>query len=533
MTTPGASERPAPPQAVDEQPPDEPLSWIGRELDGRYRILEVLGEGGMGAVFVAEQLALRKQVALKVIRPELAGDGEMAARFAREAMASAKLDHPHVAAALDYGTLPEGGAYLVMQLVRGRSLADLIMNEGALPWARATGLAAQVADALAAAHAAGIVHRDLKPENILLEPRDDGSELVKVLDFGIASVSMDDGPAPEGAAPRRALTRVGMVMGTPGYMSPEQAMGEKVDERADLYSLGVILWECVMGVELFPGTELPAIVSKQLTEAAPDVGVVDGPPALSELVAALLARAPDARPESASTVRDALRQMTYRNSAAGPVTGSLPRVDPVSGEVSLPPFEPSLEMRLSSAVHERAPTLLAPATPAGPRKKTLLLAAAIGGAGLVLVAGLSVGLYLTFSDGGPGRPGVMTQARRVAEPEVPHAVQVKIDRMVQGTSQSTRRSAGRWLTEHEPSSEVPAWARAVGELEIARGCRTRRQALSAIRELGDVRALPSVERYHQSPHRGCGLLRQSDCYGCVRDELVETVQALGGDPNSE
>ncbi len=522
--TPSASERPVKPEdAVDVSYGN---SWIGRVLDERYRILEELGEGGMGAVFVAEHLALHKQVALKVIRPELAGDGEMAARFAREAMASAKLDHPHVAAALDFGTLPEGGAYLVMQLVRGRSMADLIEQEGAMPWARATGLAAQVADALAAAHAAGIVHRDLKPENILLEPRDDGSELVKVLDFGIASVSMDDGPAPEGAAPRRALTRVGTVMGTPGYMAPEQAMGEKVDERADLYSLGVILWESVMGTELFPGSELPAIVQRQLTEAAPSLADVGGPPELTRLVAALLSREVEARPASASGVRDALRQMTWRTSAAGPVTGALPRVDPVSGELALPP-ETSVERS------GRAPTLLATVTRAAPRQKALLLMGASALVGLLLVAGLGLGAYFMFSDGGPERPGVITQAQRITEPETPRAVQAKIDRMVQGNSQNTRRSAARWLDRHEPRAEVPEWARASAGLEIARGCRSRRKALERIRELGDARALPSVERYHQAPHRGCGFLRQSDCYGCVREELRQTVEALGGDPDAE
>jgi serine/threonine-protein kinase len=415
-----------------------------------------------------------------------------------------------------------------MQLVHGRSLAEVIEREGAIPWARATGLAAQVADALAAAHAAGIIHRDLKPENILLEPRDDGSELVKVLDFGIASVSMDDGPAPEGAAPKRALTRVGMVMGTPGYMAPEQAMGEKVDERADLYSLGVILWESAMGTELFPGTELPAIVHRQLTEPAPSLADVGGPPELTALVARLLAREPSGRPESASAVRDALRQMTWRTSAAGPITGALPRVDPVSGELALA----LIDEQAPGPSPERAPTILATAQP-DPRHKALLIAAAVASAAIVLLIGLSLGLYFMFSDGGPERPGVITQARRAAEPEMSRAVQVKIDRMVQGHGQNTRRSAARWLSRHEPVEEVPAWSRAVAGLEIARGCRTRREALRKIRDLGDVRALPSVERYHHAPHRGCGLLRQSDCYGCVRDDLRQTVEALGGDPDAE
>jgi serine/threonine-protein kinase len=203
-------------------------AMLGRELDGRYRIVRVLGEGGMGAVFVAEHLTLHKQVALKVIRAELAGNGEVAARFAREAMATAQFEHPHVASAIDYGTLPEGGAYFVMLLVRGRGLRSMCGGHGdnaRVPWRRACALGAQVADALSAAKAAGIIHRDLKPDNVLVEQREDGSDLVKVLDFGIAHIAPRDAGT-EGTA-NRQLTRVGMVMGTPGYMAPEQAVRDR------------------------------------------------------------------------------------------------------------------------------------------------------------------------------------------------------------------------------------------------------------------------------------------------------------------
>ncbi len=226
-----------------------PEGWIGRFVDGRYRVVEKLAEGGMGSVFVAEHVTLGKLVALKVIHPSLAGDDDFAERFAREAMVSAKLDHPHVASAMDFGRLPEGGAYLVLQLVRGPSVQDVLEREGALAWPRVCAIGAQVADALAAAHAEGIVHRDLKPENVLLERRDDGAEHVKVLDFGIARV--DASPqGPSAGLSRagtgrpiatRALTRRGMVVGTPGYMSPEQALGEETDFRTDLYALGVLL----------------------------------------------------------------------------------------------------------------------------------------------------------------------------------------------------------------------------------------------------------------------------------------------------
>src|SRR5262245_32954704 len=238
--------------------------WLGRELDSRYRITERLGEGGMGAVFVAEHLKLRKQVALKVIRAELAGNGEVAARFAREAMATAQFEHPHVASAIDYGTLEEGGAYLVMQLVRGQSLRDVLDKQGKLPWPLACELLAQVADALSAARGAGIVHRDLKPENILVETREDGSRLAKILDFGIAHVAPHQGPSE-----LTGLTRIGTVMGTPGDMAPEEAVGYRVGHRTDLYALGVVRGECIAGRILWDAPDITTIIARQMRDDVP------------------------------------------------------------------------------------------------------------------------------------------------------------------------------------------------------------------------------------------------------------------------
>jgi serine/threonine-protein kinase len=296
---------------ADPVPFDE-AAWVGRTIDERYKVEMLLGQGGMGAVFLAEHVKLQKKVALKVILPQFAGNGEVAERFAREAMASAKLEHPHVASALDYGTLPEGGAYLVMQYARGPSLRGVLA--GTAPerarergWRYACEIGAQVADALSAAHAAGIVHRDLKPENVMLEPREDGGELVKVLDFGIARV-VDEKAAQSGLT---KLTRVGTIIGTPGYMAPEQALGETVDARADLYALGVILWEICAGRELFTETEVTALVTKQLTTEPPRIATLapDVPPELDTLVARLLARDRNERPDKAGEVRETLKRL--------------------------------------------------------------------------------------------------------------------------------------------------------------------------------------------------------------------------------
>jgi serine/threonine-protein kinase len=191
-----------------------------------------------------------------------------------------------------------------MQYVRGRGLRSA-MGEP-IPWPRAVEVGQEIADALATAHAERIVHRDLKPENVVLEPRGDGTERVKVLDFGVARVVEETA-----AAPAKQLTRVGTVIGTPGYMAPEQALGELVDGRADLYALGVILWELVTGRTLFPEDDLTAILTRQLTTEIPRASTVvaDLPPELDALIASLLHKARDQRPERASEVRDLLSRL--------------------------------------------------------------------------------------------------------------------------------------------------------------------------------------------------------------------------------
>jgi tRNA A-37 threonylcarbamoyl transferase component Bud32 len=290
---------------------------LGRVIDARYRLLEKLGEGGMGAVFVAEHLALKKQVALKTIHSTLEGHAEITARFAREAMVSARVEHPNVVSALDYGTLDGGGAYLVLQLVRGEGLRACLERDGALPWRRACALAQQIADAAAAAHAAGIVHRDLKPENVVLERSEDEDVThphVKVLDFGIAHLRADAAQASTvSGAP---LTQLGTIMGTPGYMAPEQAVGQAVDERTDIYALGVMLWEMLAGRRPFQGNSLTEIVTQQFAPRPPALPreTPPLPEALAVLVGQMLAAQPEDRPATAVEVRDRLRALA----GAGP-----------------------------------------------------------------------------------------------------------------------------------------------------------------------------------------------------------------------
>jgi serine/threonine-protein kinase len=245
-------------------------SLVGRVLSERYRIESVLGEGGMGAVYLAQHVLMRKRLAVKVLHPEMTRMPEMVARFEREAMAAAHIEHPNVAAATDFGKLDDGSFFLVLEYVEGTSLRDLIA-QGPLASERALHIAYQMASALARAHALGIVHRDLKPENVMLVERDGDPNFVKVLDFGIAKV-----PVGEFATERpgtvdggQVLTQLGMVYGTPEYMAPEQALGQAVDARADIYALGVILYEMLTGVRPFEAETKVALLGMKVTSDPP------------------------------------------------------------------------------------------------------------------------------------------------------------------------------------------------------------------------------------------------------------------------
>ncbi len=288
--------------------------WEDHVIDGRYRIVRPLGAGSMGTVFIAEHLTLNKQVALKVVHFELAHNRELLARFAREAMAGSRIEHPSVVAALDYGSLEEGGAYIVMPLVPGENLSAILERRGRLPWPEAVVLGVQIADALAAAWAEGFVHRDLKPDNILIEPRDTGAPLARVIDFGVAKMferlSEVGSGAPSSGQP---LTKEGTIIGTPGYMAPEQALGRPATHTADLYSLGVVLWEAISGKPLWTGDSTQAILRAQLSQPTPSIASVSPeaavPPALDELIQSLVSRKPEERPALATDVRDRLREL--------------------------------------------------------------------------------------------------------------------------------------------------------------------------------------------------------------------------------
>jgi serine/threonine-protein kinase len=273
-------------------------------VDDRYQVLHLLGEGGMGRVYRARHRALGRFFALKVLKAELARDGALSARFIQEAKAAAAVSHPNVVQITDFGTLPSGQPYFVMELLQGASLSRVVANEGPLAPARAVHIARKIAEALGAAHAAGVIHRDLKPDNIHVAATASGRDIIKVLDFGLAKV-----------AGSSSLTRVGMVFGTPHYMSPEQASGEAVDHRADIYALGVVLFEMLTGRVPFEADTYMGVLTKHLYVDPPrpsDVAGGDPFGDLEEVVMRCLAKDPAARYESMGEVLEALDAVSAR-----------------------------------------------------------------------------------------------------------------------------------------------------------------------------------------------------------------------------
>jgi serine/threonine protein kinase len=311
--------------AVGRDPSRDAL--LGIVIDGRYEVLSVIGEGGMGTVYEVRHAALGKRFALKALRKELAQDSEIAARFIQEARTAAAVSHPGLVEITDFGRLESGQVYFVMELLEGQALAALLRTGGPMPAARGLAIVRQLVHALKAAHDASIVHRDLKPDNIHVGRGDGQADVVKIVDFGLAKVIGSS-----------KLTRAGMVFGTPHYMSPEQAAGEVVDHRADIYALGIVMYEMFTGKVPFESDSYMGVLTKHMymvpappSELSPQMRSLG---ALEDVILRCLQKRPEARFENLAVLLDELDRRLP--SGAGDASRSKANASLLADQLELP-----------------------------------------------------------------------------------------------------------------------------------------------------------------------------------------------------
>lgn len=350
--------------------PDGLSSLLGTEIDGRYVIDRIIGDGGMGIVYQARHSVIGKRVAIKVLRREYAKEKDAIDRFLLEAKAASSIGNPHIVDISDYGVLKDGSNYFVMELLEGENLGDRLYRARSLPLKSLLSIGRQLATGLAAAHTSGVIHRDLKPDNVFLVKRSDEIDFVKILDFGIAK------------AARHAVSSTfnGAIFGTPHYMSPEQARGQEVDPRADIYALGVILYEMATGNPPFENDDYMAVLSahiheppKQLSEVVPGSFPVE----VENLIHSCLEKEPSKRPSSMDELALALSQMEIhffgasvesvtgdvRTTVDSPSASRLPALQGLGSQPRLPVSSTASSSKLPVASISSAESVLADATP--------------------------------------------------------------------------------------------------------------------------------------------------------------------------
>jgi hypothetical protein len=459
---------------------------LGAVVGDRYRILEKIGAGGMATVYRGEHQLLRKGVAIKILPPEVAAEGDMAARFEHEAVAAARLDHPNCMGISDFGRMPGGQLYLVMELIDGVPLSQLCGMGKRLPWDRAVEIARQILRGMARAHELGILHRDLKPANIMLSQRAAGFEVAKIIDFGIAKMVGDAKVGP------RVETRAGTIFGTADFIAPERLLGKGEDDpRSDLYSVGVTLYEMITGARPFWHEEPYTVVKRALSEppkpprqVAPDADI---PIRLESIVLKALAKDPDDRYASAREFLAALDAEELRT-AAHPVVVAATR---------------ALELgRVAADQRDR-------------RKRRWVFWAA-GGAALVVLVVLGI-----VFDGDTSQAVLAPPPPPTADAGPPPDFTAELDRLVaQAANADTldlRQSAADRLVALGHGDKVPLARKKALDLHQLEPCERRLRTVEELEKLGDPVAIASLQ---------AALVRADN--DCLRERTRVAVAVLEG-----
>jgi serine/threonine-protein kinase len=486
-------------------------------IDGRYRVGAHLANGGMGAIFRAEHVYMRKELALKLLRPELSVLPDIAERFRREAEIAASLEHANIVRVTDFGKSSEGWLFLVMELLAGESLFER-MRAGPLSVEETLPILAQVCSGLEAAHARGVVHRDLKPENVFLV--DAPSTWVKLLDFGIAKIT-DPLVASDTAA--------GVVVGTPEYASPEQATGSVVDGRADLYAVGLVAWRMLAGYHPFPTDDSRRLLMMQATRPVPPMSDARPDlvrwPGVAGLVDRACAKDPDQRFQSAAEMRaviEACLPSELRAAAVAPVSSPYPQRSPTPDLRAHPSLE--FQLKAASASPLAASSSSTPIVLAEPRRSRLRVAALVAVALLATLLASGATVFAVHRRAESKRAAAVAAAvaeerareqearrqaeevaRREAEEQARKAEQERaaaeereretrrreIDRLVETTRKAKGAARLRGLAQLRQlgaEDRIPA-AEAYGPLLASASCDLRKAAAQRLAELGDKASL--------------------------------------------
>ena len=545
----GPTDEAAPPAAPpsDVVPPTRedavPDPWIGQLIAERYRVIGRIGEGGMAVVYEVESLPIKKRLALKLVDPKQPQGAEIAARFAREIEAAARIEHPHLALAFDGGTLPSGEAFLITQLVRGESLHARLAR-GLIPWAEAASIASQIASALTAIHEAGYVHRDLTPSNVLLSQGTGGGPHAFVLDLGIAAL-LETSKRPATAS---YLTTRGTTVGTPGYMSPEQAVGRPVDGRSDLYGLGLLFFEMVQGRPVFDSASPFSVLATRLLAeelTLPEASSLPAP--LFGLARSLLYTERDRRPADATAVHAGF--LAYATGGPPTVTDAVLEasrrgVDDVRARWQV--IEPKVAAQIETVASrlEAASKRLRSGQPSRGDKIGVGIAVMSALCMLAIFIGVVArgpGDPVPLAGGVPapgGGPSADPSSRTPNEASEGSASSETISSetissetevaLLTGRSRALREEAAATVLSAEDGA-YPRYARLVAVLTLARTCDARRAQIEAIVELGDSRAIPALTRIDTAPETGCGRRNREDCYACVRAPVSAALTALRAD----
>ncbi len=506
--------------AASPSPPPEAEISIGSVLDGRYRIDAILGAGGMGRVYRAEHTGIGRPVAIKVLHSDLNRNREAAQRFQREAIASGRLDHPNIVNVSDFGIVDDGPCYLVMEVLEGESLGTRLERDKRIPWREALQILRGVLAGLRHAHERGVVHRDIKPDNVFLTHKD-GELVVKILDFGIAKLFAGNADDP-------ASTRAGLTVGTPAYLSPEQAVGGEIKPASDLYSTTILLFEMLTGRAPFedkdPLAMLGAHVSREpprVADVAPEVPI---PAALEDVIQRGLIKTSAQRIDSADSYLAQLDEVVASaRLGSAPIAphnaiGSAPTVisTPAPGTLTTltpaPGHDDTMILLTDRKDPVRAVSLAeAPAIPRNWIRVGMIVVGAF--AVIALIAAIITRNEKPRSDSPPKPADSAPKARPVSKPPPePRPQPMTLPALGGGTAADADTRLKSLLH----------------DLDAGVTCTDRKKAVAALAELGDERAVKPLKAARYRMRGGVLGFRQSNSNACLKADAEAAVKSLGG-----